>query len=1255
MKAKRFLSFLMIVCMITGLTVGGAMNNKKEVKAAAGFSQNDFLKVNGTYVKNNYGKGSNVYLRGTNIGNLFVQESWMSSTDAKDQKTILENLVNRFGQSKADELVKYYEDNYFTTDDFDKCQKMGMSVLRVPFTYMNLYKKSGNNWVLRSDAFDRLDWIVDQASQRGIYVILDLHGAFGSQNGQDHSGQEMANVSEVTFFSNETLMSQTLDLWEKVASHYKGNPAVAGYDTLNEPGEKAGTTGEKHWKFYDRMYQRIRSVDPDHIIIMESCWGTGNLPNPSKYGWTNVMYEYHHYPWNYTGNTEEAVNGQKSSIDGLVNSVNNANYGVPTYIGEFNCFDANGAWEYTLDKMNNAGWHYTNWSYKSRGMGSWGIYHEYGSNDKVNPSTYSETDIKRVWGSSSIGTNASDTGITYNNLSKKFPGTIVKADSAYTNDSFMAIKASINNKYVCADNYGQSKLLADRDSYGEWEEFKVVKNNDGTYSFLSRANNKYLCAIFDDADTENPIRARSSKISDWEKFYIEKQSDGTYALRTYTNNKYVQADINDTTAGILHASADTVGTWERFVFEAQNASALPDAASATQPTQAATQAQGSSTTKFPNDYKVVAYYPNWYGNYTNKVQWDKITHAYYAFGLPSAENNGSIYSLNGEKDNVKAMVDACNAHNVVPVLSVGGWSHSGASDGLCRTVFANNTNTTAKCNSLAESIVSQAKEHGFKGVDIDWEYPTSSTQAQYTTFMKKLRSLCTENGMSLTVAVAATSGAGFTSEVLNMLDFVNIMAYDGNEGSGHSPYSLATDSFNYWKNTMGVPAKKLVIGVPFYERPNWASYADIVSRNSAYAQTDSAQINGQTVYYNGIPTMKKKAEYAAKNAGGLMIWEISQDSTNANLSLLNAIYDTTVSVLGNATQTTQQQTTVAPTTQQATTQNVVNTPGTIKVDSYSNKSDAITINNNNGVTYAGNLNNDLYLEYKVKIDNPGKYKLTLNLAAGDAQWNASGMKVDVDGASQGTVQVNGSSGWENFLEHSTIVNIPNAGTHTIRITAVNGAVNVADLKLDAYTEPTTTQAPTTQAPTTTKAQTTVHVDPSQIKVSNDLEINGYQISYTVKGLRTVYSCNNKVDGQNVVERGLVYGLKNKINDSDLYVGSSSAYVNSYKATAKGELGYNYSTNMPNATSYAMTMLFSNSSIAEFTINWSLRAYAKLEDGTYVYSNVNSYVIENVASKLYDGCKMQNKAGHEYLYNDILKKINPAYPMVDFDWGSGIVN
>ena len=89
------------------------------------FSSLDFLKTDDTQIKNNNGKGNCVYLRGTNIGNLFVQESWMSSTDAQDQKTINSALEERFGKDGKDSLLDHYENAYLTTEDFNNFKALG--------------------------------------------------------------------------------------------------------------------------------------------------------------------------------------------------------------------------------------------------------------------------------------------------------------------------------------------------------------------------------------------------------------------------------------------------------------------------------------------------------------------------------------------------------------------------------------------------------------------------------------------------------------------------------------------------------------------------------------------------------------------------------------------------------------------------------------------------------------------------------------------------------------------------------------------------------------------------------------------------------------------------------------------------------------------------------------------------------------------------------------------------------------------------
>ena len=498
------------------------------------FTDLDFLKTDDTQIKNNYGKGNCVYLRGTNIGNLFVQENWMSSTDAKDQKTIISVLEERFGKNGKNSLIQHYENSYLSTEDFDKFKELGMSAVRVPFTYMNFYEKNGNSWDLKENCFDKLDWIIAECSKRGIYVILDLHGAFGSQNGQDHSGEVIDNVQDVTFYNNDNLKELTLNLWKEIANRYKNNPAVAGYDTLNEPGEKAGKTKSYHWDYYDRIYKAIRSVDKNHIIIFESCWGAGDLPSPEKYGWENIMYEFHHYVWD----AQQSVDSQKQAANNLVESLKI--FKVPIYIGEFTFFELGDAWSYVLNLFNINGYHYTSWSYKSNNMGTWGIYNQKGT-EKVDVYNNDINDIIRKWGESNIGTGkASKDGMVYNKMKENLPGTVYFLKEPLENKKYFTLKALNNNKYISADEYGQGQLRANRDGTGTWEHFYMYKNSDGTVAIQSRANNKFLCSIFDNWDGKNPIIPRSNQIEDWEKYNIEYIGNNIITLKTKTNGKYVK-------------------------------------------------------------------------------------------------------------------------------------------------------------------------------------------------------------------------------------------------------------------------------------------------------------------------------------------------------------------------------------------------------------------------------------------------------------------------------------------------------------------------------------------------------------------------------------------------------------------------------------------------------------------------------------------------------------------------------------------
>lgn len=167
-----------------------------------------------------------------------------------------------------------------------------------------------------------------------------------------------------------------------------------------------------------------------------------------------------------------------------------------------------------------------------------------------------------------------------------------------------------------------------------------------------------------------------------------------------------------------------------------------------------------------------------------------------------------------------------------------------------------------------------------------------------------------------------------------------------------------------------------------------------------------------------------------------------------------------------------------------------------------------------------------------------------------------------------------------------------------------------------------------------------------------IEINGYQLSTSVGGqqgvggMRVVYSVNDTIDGKKVVGSGLIYAIDEVAQKNQMFIGSTDYYVHSFESTTQGKLLVTAS-NSSGATSYAMTMKFVNQSALEYTYTYDFRAYAELEDGTYVYSNICRYRVYDVAEQVYTTGGMPTEAGHNYLYENILRRVNNEYAKIDY--------
>ncbi len=293
-------------------------------------------------------------------------------------------------------------------------------------------------------------------------------------------------------------------------------------------------------------------------------------------------------------------------------------------------------------------------------------------------------------------------------------------------------------------------------------------------------------------------------------------------------------------------------------------------------------------------FKVIGYLPNWsgYPNSINNVDLTKVTHINIAFANPDA--TGDITAAAGSLTDLAVVVTAAHAQNVKVLMSIGG---AGAPGSTYTTLIVNNL------SGFVTKLVQFTIDNNLDGIDVDLEgdvIGNSMSSAQYETFVTALGTGLHAQSKIMTAALATWFAPQVTNNAASKFDFINVMSYDAAgtwTGPGqHSPYTLAVSDFNYWNTTKGIPAAKLIVGVPFYGY-FWGTsntsytYSNIVTTYAGAENTDKiSPASGGIIYYNGIPTIKQKTVFALNNAGGIMIWQLAGDVTGAK-SLLKAIDD----------------------------------------------------------------------------------------------------------------------------------------------------------------------------------------------------------------------------------------------------------------------------------------------------------------------------------------------------------------------------
>jgi chitinase len=269
------------------------------------------------------------------------------------------------------------------------------------------------------------------------------------------------------------------------------------------------------------------------------------------------------------------------------------------------------------------------------------------------------------------------------------------------------------------------------------------------------------------------------------------------------------------------------------------------------------------------------------------------------------------------------------------VLSIGGWGAGGFSEAV-----STKTSRLAFINSIRDAVV----KYGFDGVDIDWEYPTSSVAKiasapddlyNFTFFLDELRKALNEirGGLLLTVAVGTGGRIPTFIEVRKLatiIDYLHLMTYDLMNTSRNltdhhanlypSVYKsdISADLAVQTYHRLGMPLEKMVIGAAFYGH---AANTDPTETNGihlpcttpmfqgiSYTQIKSKYLtdpeykyyfdedakapwlfNGRFfISYDDETSLFYKCQYVKDHhLGGIMFWELGSDTTG---TLLEAIH-----------------------------------------------------------------------------------------------------------------------------------------------------------------------------------------------------------------------------------------------------------------------------------------------------------------------------------------------------------------------------
>ncbi|KAJ7156091.1 glycoside hydrolase [Mycena crocata] len=201
--------------------------------------------------------------RSVNLGSWFVNENWMTPSvfECASGRQLSElDIASGWNSTKrARHTLENHWGTFISDSDFSYLSSIGINTVRIPIGYWSLgpeYCLAGTPFSPFADVYHN-SWsfvvrAINMAAAHGIGVLIDLHGAVGSQNGQPHSGISDRHVG---LFNTPANVDKTISVLTFLMQQLCNVTNVVGIQVLNEPQD-----GPTLIDFYTRAISAMRKV-----------------------------------------------------------------------------------------------------------------------------------------------------------------------------------------------------------------------------------------------------------------------------------------------------------------------------------------------------------------------------------------------------------------------------------------------------------------------------------------------------------------------------------------------------------------------------------------------------------------------------------------------------------------------------------------------------------------------------------------------------------------------------------------------------------------------------------------------------------------------------------------------------------------------------------------------------------------------------------------------------------------------------------